>query len=304
MTINESLKFFRKHRKINQNAMSVKMDFNDRSNYSKIETGKIKVPSEFFEPFADTLSITVSELILFSDFDSDLKLFEETVKKGFADPTNPLVKRAILDYYLPLKKNKAMTNKQLALYYTLVANFSATYTEISDFSESEIQYSFSHLKKLSYYTQYDYLLAYNMTIYYSPEQIDTLFNKMFPITDKDKRTVTTLKYVNGFVLNVITKQIYNLQYDMVLEYIKKAETEILDFQNHYYRFIMSYYKNLVLYLEKENTGFLNMAEMYLKVIKDMGPKDVYINYYTEYQNLVKNPRFYMDSLTHEIITNT
>lgn len=295
LTLSNALKFFRTQRDIKQSDLAE----NDRSNYSRIENGKAKVPVEHLKTFTDKLSITVSELILYSGLDNDFLYFQKAVKEALIQPQNLTNKHKILELYLDLHPNKNKNNKQLAMYYTIIASFSATYSEIEKLTKDDINYSFSHLIRLPFHTQYDYLLAVNMISYYTLDQIRSITKAMFPIQDPQKRTVETLKYANLLMINTITMEIYNLDYDFVLKFIGAMEKEKLIYENHYYRFLMTYYKHLTNYLKSQDQYSLGMAKQYLIIIQDMYDHNTYEAFKKEQENLIYNPRYYLDLKTFE-----
>jgi transcriptional regulator with XRE-family HTH domain len=298
MAIHNSLKFFRQHRNIYQEDMTEK----NKSNYSRLEAGKAKITEEMLKPLSDTLSISVSELILHSNLDNDIKLFQETIRKTMNNPDPIRAKKAIIKLYSDLKKIRTKNNKQLAEYFTIIINFSGIYEEVKAPTKEEIQTSFLHLIDLSYHTQYDYLLAFNTCIYYTSNQLHTLIKTMFPIEDIEQRTVDTLKYANNLLTNIINMQIYNLEYEKVLEYIQLVEKQDIVFETYYYRFLLTYYKNLTLFLMKRENKYLSKIECFLEMLQEMNDLTSYKAFKQETQNLTENPRYYLDLQCIESMT--
>lgn len=296
MSLNEALKFFRVQRNLTQSELAD----TDRSTYSRIENNKAKVLVNQLKPFSDKLSITVSELLLFSGLDNDFYDFQRIIKEASIHPQKPSLKRKILAIYKELQPNKCKNNKQLAMYYCVIASFSRIYNEIEPPSKNEVQYSFRHLIKLTFHTQYDYLLALNMISYYTSDQVKSITKTMFPIKEPHKRTVETLKYANILMVNAITMQVYNLNYDYVIKFCTNLEKEALLYENHYYRFLMKYYKYLSLHLENFDNESLRLANKYLDIIQDMYDADTYNSFKIEQENLIHNPRYYLDLNIFEI----
>lgn len=295
MTIHNSLKFFRDKRNLAQKDITI----SDISNYSRIEAGKAKVSEEHMKPFANKLSVSVSELILYSGFDTDIKEFQNDINTALKQPDNTLLRKKIMDRYQKLAKIPGKNNMQLAMYYTIIVNFSNIYSEIPELTEKEILSTFLHLIQLDYYTQFDYLLALNMTFFYSSDQLLSISKTMFPLEDPDKRPVDTIKYANSLMINIITMQIYNMDYSAVIQYIDLAKKQKLAMENHYYRFLMQYYKHLAKYLQDRNEADFLKIKQYLNIIEDLYDPDTYQAFKSEQQNLTNNPRYYLDLRTFE-----
>ncbi|WP_321386420.1 helix-turn-helix transcriptional regulator [uncultured Enterococcus sp.] len=295
MTIHNSLKFFRDKRNLAQKDVTI----SDISNYSRIEAGKARVSEEHIKPFANKLSVSVSELILYSGFDSDIKEFQNDINAALKQPESTQLQKKIIDRYKKLSKISTRNNMELSMYYTIIAIFSNVYPDIPEICDKDILYTFLHLINLDYYTQFDYLLALNMTFYYSSDQLLSISKTMFPLQDPDKRPVDTIKYANSLMINIITMQIYNMDYSAVIQYINLAEKQKLAMENHYYRFLMEYYKHLAKYLQNREESELNKTKQYLNIIEDLYDPNTYESFISEHRNLINNPRYYLDLKTFE-----
>lgn len=139
-----------------------------------------------------------------------------------------------------------------------------------------------------------------MISYYTSDQVKSITNTMFPIIVPHKRTVETLKYANILMVNAITMQVYNLNYDYVIKFCTDLENEVLLYENHYYRFLMKCYEYLSLHLKNFDNGSLLLANKYLDIIQDMYDADTYNSFRIEQENLIHNPRYYLDLNIFEI----
>lgn len=290
MSISDSLKFFRNHRNFSQQEMPLE----DRSKYSRLENGKTKVSEDLFAPLSDKLSITVTELLLFADLDTELNKFQKLIKKGIQTPHDSKIENKIIEHYNRLKKIRKKNSKEMAMYYAIVVPFSKIYSQIEPITKDNITDTFLHLINQTFYGQYDYLLAFNMSLYFSSDQLHTLVQIMFPITNRNQRTIETITYANNLLSNILTVQIYNLEYKKVIEYAKKFESNELILSDYYYRIHFNYSKYLALYLSKREEKYREEIFKYIGIFEGLGDQLTAGLLTNEVKNLESNPRYYLD----------
>ncbi|MEI5992448.1 hypothetical protein A5881_004004 [Enterococcus termitis] len=298
----DALKFLRTENNLKQKEMIIGSQ-NDNSLYSRLETGKLKIKIEHIEQICDHLDLAPSEFMAFAKIDTDFLEYKDRLNKAINRHTDVLVKEMVLKDYYRLKNINPdqVSMKELAFLYTYKNNLHKLWYEVDKITPEDTNFIVKKLSEKNFFTMYDYILALNTINYMDRKQADTIVKLMIPIKYKEQRTMQTKKYANVLITNIISFEIYQMEYEQALEYIELAEKQDPTFQSYYFRFDIQYHKNLALYFLKKDTKYIDTARKLISSIEEIQDIETAKIYKIQLNHLVDNPAYYKKNTNYDIV---
>ncbi|EKQ3612519.1 hypothetical protein P4507_001546 [Enterococcus faecalis] len=257
------LRFFRKKRKINQADM---LPHRNTKAYQRLEYGETEISFNDLLVCLNSLQLTPDEYFNMIDIEKNMPILqiEKQLKKCIQEPNNINEKKKLINHFKDLDSISNKNSMQMALYNDIKSYFSNLWREIDTINKKDIEHMLNLISKSSYYTYYDYRMIVNTIIFFSNEDTEFIYKKMFPIQDLENRTFRTLYVAYLFYPNRITRCIYDEDFETAKKYIKLAEKEDISPHNYYFYQKMKYLKNLVYYLStKKNIYYAKILEVIL-----------------------------------------
>lgn len=267
MNISETLLFFRRKLKLTQKEM---WPGHDTSAYSRIENGKQDIKISDLTSILDQLSISPEEFFLYSSIDEEQQRFRGLFQYCANHLNNQTKKNELFRYYKKMEMNSKMKLKDLSNYIAIKVFFSQYWKEIPSITSHELDDIFNYLTNKSYYVQYDYTLMSNTIFLMSDTQAEKLVSKAIPIKDEENRTATTKQFAYNLIINLITTELYKLNYEKANKYLTLAKRQNEGNQDYKYRMNIEYLSNLYLYLTKGNYQYIRKVYDYIHFLNDLG----------------------------------
>lgn len=268
----------------------------NRSQFSKIEHGKLSIRFDDFIEMATSLGLTAEELIVYTTSNEPqeqlLILFRECAK----DLTDNKKKQKFLKLFEPIQKKQDsdLSRIEYNFKYSVKAVFSTYWAEIKAIPHDKISILFEHLITNDYFSQYDYMLALNLSKYFSKQQMKTIITKMIPLKNMTARNALCQQYANLLLTNAISFFIYEKEYKLALKYIYMAQKELCYTDSYYLHLNLLYHKNLALSLYKNETKYITETRKVIQIIESIGDSttaDVLTN---ELDHFVYHPNDFID----------
>jgi hypothetical protein len=287
MKFSELILFFRKNNK--QSQKNVGNDFLSTSTYSKIETERQQAKLSDLPFILENLSISPEEFIIYSDLYKNQKKFVSDFYFCAKNPESEKSKQIILSYFNKLQASNNLTTQQLANLVGIKCSF-AKYIPTLKLTHIEISKVYKYLLNRTNYTQYDYSIIRNMSVYFSLEQIDTLLYKIFPLSEESKANEMVLKFIGFFFLNIITISINKNDYLRARKYIEFANLQrnIIPDTNYYYWLNIKYLENVLDFLQLDKFEKSKQINNYIESIEDIGHKEQANAMRNEFKNWRRN----------------
>ncbi|MBP1045458.1 helix-turn-helix transcriptional regulator [Enterococcus sp. BWM-S5] len=267
MNISETLLFFRRKLKLTQKEM---WPGHDTSAYSRIENGKQDIKISDLSSILDQLSISPEEFFLYSSIDEEQKRFRNLFQYCANHLNNQTKKNELCRYFSKLETNSQKNLKELSNYIAIKVFFSQYWEDIKPIKKNELDDIFSYLNDKSYYIQYDYTLMSNTIFLMSDKQAEKLVSKAIPIKDEENRNTTTKQFAYNLITNLITTELYKLNYEKANNYLILAKRQNEGNQDYKYRMNVEYLSNLHLYLTKGNYQYIRKVYDYIHFLNDLG----------------------------------
>ena len=300
MFYQKSIKEIRKLKNIKISSMSIR---GSRLAYSRIENNKSKLKLEDLEEVIDTFNLTPEEFIEFSENDNEYNVFKSSFTACVEDCNNEKAKSILLkNYYIKSDLSKK-TKKELCYFASISGTFHNVYAEVKSLSDNDIHLVFDRLINQSFYSEYDYFTALNIVTILDEQMQDKLISKLHPIKLRQKRNHNIVKYDSSLILNVVSLNIYNLNYKKALYYIELLKKELDIRENYYLRISLLYHENLALRFLKQDTLYIEKARDVIKIVKDLGDHSLFNAFENELNNLTNNPKYYLKNYKFPVVTN-
>lgn len=236
---------------------------------SRIESGKIILNQNTLNEIIDTLDIEPVEFYNFAaklDYPNNFVL---QFRKASANPTDKILKKFILENYLKSDYQYSDISKHLMYYYSIKSHFKDEW-DLEELNTDEVRHLTNHFYSRKYYGYFDYCLLCNVIIYFSDNESKKVFDLMYPIEQEIMRDSETKKYAFSAVLNVISKQIYEKQYQEALYYLEQAKKIDKEKSDYYFRLSIRYLENLCLFLTTHDSEHYGKLLNYISVLRDLG----------------------------------
>jgi transcriptional regulator with XRE-family HTH domain len=301
MIFSNTLKYIRERRNIPQSKM---LNSKDTSQYSRIESGKAQLKVNTLFELTQKLGVSVTEFIQLSNADSEPQQFAKELNYCIENPDKEYEKQLLLKKYYELQKIhiKRMTRENISFYFVIKAMFSPYWSEIEDFTTEDAKFAFEHLTSTDFYGQYDYFLAFNLVPYFDKGQIDTLVDRMYPLSLPERRTERTKTYSNLLITNIISYATYEMDYETALKYVHIAQDNTIIRDNYYFHLNILYHKNILLRFLKNDTKYIEKARDVIQIMFDIGDKKTGEQFLEELNNLNTQPDYYKGNRKFPIVS--
>lgn len=271
MNIGDSLKFFRTKKNITQKEM-IPQNI-DPSTYSRIEGNRRPLRISDLQSIIEKLEISVDEFFSFATLDEEQKWFREHYYYCSIHPFNKEAKKGLVKYYSSIDIKPIKTLRELSNYIAIKCLFYNKWEEIEEISDNEISYIYNLLVSKHYFFQYDYILINNIIAFFTTKQTSVLMLKAFPIIDEEKRDSTTLAFAYNAWLNLISIKLYNEEYTLAEDYIKKSYKFDKSKTNYNFRLNIRYLTHLTRYLQTADPDDMREISLFIKLLKDIGDEE-------------------------------
>ena len=271
VSLGNLLKKFRKNN--NQVQEDVYRNTLSKSSYSRIETDTQPLFVQSLSGELNNLSISGEEFLIYSNIDNEQNHFLKLFNDCQNNLNSSACKEKLLAYYSSLKQKDAMTLREKSNYITIKCSFANLWTEIDRVAIDEVADYYYHLKNRQVYTQYDYSLFRNMTLYFTDTQVKELVYKMFPLSNENKSNVIVLNYVSHIFQNLITFRIYERDFDSAIKYLELAQIQKIEKTNYYYWLNINYLEELIAFVKEGNFNSFDKIRHYINVIEDLGHEE-------------------------------
>ncbi|MTD40399.1 hypothetical protein GIX45_17595 [Erwinia sp. CPCC 100877] len=245
MEIEEALYFFRKNKNLKQKEI---LTYTDNSVYSRIETGKKLLKFSELRDILARLSVPLVEFSEYLDDDLGQKKFRKLLQKCGNNPTNPITKKQMIDYYHTLVFSKAMKIEEMSNYIVIKTLFSSIWEEIPPLKQSELAVIFELLCQKNYFFQYDYALLSNTIFLFEQDKRNILAKKALPIKNINLRNTATKEFIKNMVNNLITTCLRKKEYADSRYYLSLAQLQVEESHDLSYKIVLNYLNNLTNYL--------------------------------------------------------
>lgn len=259
----------RERNNIPQNKMLLGVD---RSQYSRIETGKAELNFKTLNKICDRFGLTLKEYIALDDSTNHIDELLTEFRDCSRHMNNTEKKEQFLDRVTPLLNTPKikLTRIEINFLFAIRSIMSTYWKEIPELTQEEKQEILDYLVNSKFYSQYDYMLALNTLKHYDTKEIVQVINKMSPLEFFDKRNELTKQYSHLLLTNAITAFIYDQEYNLALEYVEKAHSFIELKDSYYLHLTLLYLKNLSLSFIKNNTKYIEKTRAVIRIIHDIG----------------------------------
>ncbi|OJG90201.1 hypothetical protein RV15_GL001465 [Enterococcus silesiacus] len=245
-------------------------EFTDPSTYSKIESGKRALKVNELEEILNQTSISVDEFFSFTTFDKQQQDFRETFYYCGAHLENKSTKQKLLNYYYSLKDKDKKTLRELSNYIGIKNFFNAHWEEVDPVTFEEITDIFQDLMNKSFYIQYDYIITANLTRFFNTKQADLVLARMFPIKYEEQRDFTTKKFAYNILINLISKRLYEKDYESAKKYIKLAKKQDKQNENYSFKLNLQYLTNLLNYIIEGELVYIERVYDFIHLLENTG----------------------------------
>lgn len=291
MEILDSIKEIRLNLKIPQENM---LNGVTKSAYSKIERGVVELKFETLLRISNRFDMTIQELLNYGLRDEAI-VFRITLNDCFDNLTDNSKKIAFLSTYYPQEKIivETMSSKELAYFTGITTVFHEYWSEISDYSSSDLSKIVQYLQLKFFYTQYDYQILMNIIMYLTSTETKKLLKKMYPIYESESRPFILKNLASRAIINRISTLVYLQKYEEAQEIISFAEKNV-DFEEDYFLALsFEYHKNLVDRFLLHNTLYIERARQVITMMRRVSKKITADTYELELNNLSENPAYYL-----------
>lgn len=236
---------------------------------SRIESGKIILNQNTLNQIIDTLDL---EPVEFYNFASKLDYpnnFVLQFRKASGSPSDKLLRDFLLKNYFKSDYQYSGISKNLMYYYSIKSHFKDEW-DLKEVTRNEVQHLVNHLSTRKYYGYFDYCLLCNVIIYIPDNESKPIFNQMYPIEQESMRDSETKKYAFSAVLNIISKRIYDGQYEEAMYYLEQSKNIDTEKSDYYFKLSIRYLENLCLFLTTHDSEHYGKLLNYISVLRDLG----------------------------------
>lgn len=288
------MKFLRERNDLSQSDMLLGID---RSQYSRIETGKAELTLKLLDKICTRFGITLNEYMSLDYSNSQIEDLVIEFRNCGRNLDDLDKKELFLDKITPLLNTEQKNLKRIEInfIYSVRSILSTYWKEIPELTLEEKQEIFDYLIHTKFYSQYDYMLALNTMKHYDSEQVISLVDRMYPLEMYKKRNDLTKQYSHLLLTNAVTALIYNQEYKLALNYLEKAQEQIKIKDSYYLHLNLLYLKNLTLYLITNQTKYIVKARDVIRIIHDIGDITTAKQLESELDTLCHFPNYYKET---------
>lgn len=273
-----------------------------RSTYSRIEDGIITTSFSDFEKFAESLDLTLDEMIHFIAVDQDYKQFSEIINRCINTPNDFKAKSALLNYYNDQPDLEKDSKREIYIYLAITTTFFGEWKEVTPITTYSVKKILDKLLMEYFYTEYDYLIAVHLCRCLNTDDLELLIKRMYPLTHLNQRNEQTIKFANLLVTNAISIYIYTMEYELAYELILLAEKKMHIQKNYYAKILLLFNKNIVLRFLEHDTKYIEKAQHVIEIVNDIGDDSLAQAFKVELNNLMDSPDYYSNKVKIPIVT--
>lgn len=268
MTINESIRFFRKNnRQTQKEVISEEISI---ATFSRFESGKGDLAVGELLLITDKLSLTFEELLAFSDSQTEQANYENLYFYCASHLDNQEKKAQLVKYYQSLNKKKNQTLREYSNLLGIKSFFSKYWQEIPRLTKVDVHEGYLYLLEREYFTHYDYSILLKLSVLLDYKEANTLMRRALPIQNLEKRSEKTKFFALNILRNMITNRLYQGDLHNTYKFIAYAKKQLENTSDYKIKIHITFFEYLTRYLETKEVDYYTKIINIINMMQDIG----------------------------------